>query len=100
MHILNSEHSLERLRFHCWTQSLKRCIDSARFRKRLANKYKELKIVFIFTLTLNIPFDMVKNNLNISSTISMNIQRYATYDEHIVSKTIYVLLQQDYILGS
>ena len=43
---------------------------------------------------------MVKNNLNISSTISMNIQRYTTYDEHIVSKTIYVLLQQDYILGS
>ena len=40
---------------------------------------------------------MVKNNLNISSTINI---RHATYDEHIVSKTIYVLLQQDYILDS
>ena len=95
MHILNLEHPLERLRFYRWTQSLKRFIDSARFRKRSANKYKELKIVFIFTLPLNIPFDMVKNNFNISSTISMNIQRYTTYFDHIVSKTIYVLLQQD-----
>ena len=28
-----------------------------------ANKYKKLKIVFIDTLPLIIPFDMVKNNL-------------------------------------
>ena len=99
MHILNSEHSLERLRFYLWTRSFN-SVDTARIRKRSANKYKKLKIVFIFTLPLNIPFDMVKNNFNISSTISMNIQRYTTYFEHIVSKTIYVLLQQDYILGS
>ena len=45
--------------------------DTARFRKRSANKYKGLNIVFIIILPLNIPFIMDQNNLN-NSAINLN----------------------------
>ena len=66
MHILNSEHSLktsDSTAVPDMEHDLK-TNDTARFRKKLANKYKELKIVFIKYCTLSIPFKMDKNNLN------------------------------------
>ena len=38
--------------------------DTAHSRKRSANKYKKLKIVFIIIVPLNVPFKMGQNNLN------------------------------------
>ena len=75
MHILNMEQSLK------WfsdstvgvpdTEHDLKTNDTAGFRKRSANEYKGLNIVFIIILPLNIPFKMDQNNLN-NSAINLN----------------------------
>ena len=77
--------------------------DTARFRKRSANKYKGLNIVFIIILPLNIP-SMDQNNLN-NSAINLNTKIH--YYRHLQKYEIFLcpkkslhIIKQDYILGN
>ena len=90
MHILNLEQSLK------WfsdstvgvpdTEHDLKTNDTAGFRKRSANEYKGLNIVFIIILPLNIPFKMDQNNLNnwavlliFNITKTDDIQKYTKF---------------------
>ena len=91
MHILNLEHSLKRFKR----------LKTARFRKRSANKYKELNIVFIifFTFEYSIKngpkqFKQFSNTTNLQETDELqNIQNF------LCPKPVYMLLNKTTFWG-
>ena len=65
MHILNLEHSLRRFSDSTIVPDTEHDLktnDTARFHKKSANKYEELKIVFISIIPWVFHFNMDQNN--------------------------------------